>query len=101
MFGEDSGDGPVTFFEDLFKMADNRGSVGAPKWTGPAPGYEVDQQGQSVPDQQITAFVDIFPAFLATVPGGLIPWAGDICCATIADCGTAQDCIGGNCQQIP
>ena len=78
---DSSNDGQVTFFNDLFKQFGNTGGVGAPFFTGPDPGIEVDTQGDSpsVPDQQVTFFSDIFACFGATIAGGGDEWTGDVC----------------------
>ena len=82
-FCDSDGDGQTTFFNDLFKQfANSAAGGGGGGFTGPHPGTEVDTQGDwpTVPDQQITTFDDVYPAFLATTAGGPFPpWFGRTC----------------------
>ncbi|MEE9294112.1 MAG: NF038122 family metalloprotease [Phycisphaerae bacterium] len=89
VYSDASGDGQVTFFADLFKMFDNTAGSGFPFWAGPDEGYEVDTQGNDVPDQQTTFFADISAAFDATASGGCVGfWNGPppTCCAMASEC---------------
>ncbi|MEE9297346.1 MAG: hypothetical protein V3W34_20600, partial [Phycisphaerae bacterium] len=81
VYCDSSGDGQTTFFSDLFKQFTNTAAAGAPGFTGPDPGIEVDTQGnwKDVPDQQVTFFSDIFQCFGATAAGGGVTWTGPTC----------------------
>ncbi|MEE9296634.1 MAG: hypothetical protein V3W34_16950 [Phycisphaerae bacterium] len=102
-YSDASGDGQVTFFADLFKMFTNTAANGFPFWTGPDPGYEVDTQGNNLPDQQTTFFADISSAFDATSAGGCTGfWAGATCCTAAGDCHPCETgCDGGACSPPP
>ncbi|MEE9297281.1 MAG: S8 family serine peptidase [Phycisphaerae bacterium] len=98
VYSDASGDGQVTFFADLFKMFGNTASVGFPFWTGSDPGYKVDTQGATVPDQQTTFFADISSAFGATSAAGCDTWPGVTCCQVDSDCApSCEVCAGGQC----
>ncbi|MEE9294477.1 MAG: CRTAC1 family protein [Phycisphaerae bacterium] len=99
VYSDASGDGQVTYNADLSKMFNNTAASGFPLWTGPDPGYEVDTQGQGLPDGQVTFFVDVFLAFQASAAAGCTGyWQGTTCCTVAADCHPCESgCSAGEC----